>query len=44
MQLKFRKQAAFIQAKQVFTCSLDWNQRWCESAFVMLLMSLRMWQ
>jgi len=44
MQLTFQKHTALIQAKQVFTCSLERNQHWSEGAFVMLLTSLRMWQ
>jgi hypothetical protein len=28
--------------KLIFTCSLHWNQHWSDSAFVMLLTSLRM--
>jgi len=27
----------------IFTCSLDWNQNWRDSTFVMLLTLLRMW-
>jgi len=46
-QCNWRFESTLLSSRRrrcLFTCSLDWNQHWSDGAFVMLLMSLRMWQ